>query len=115
MHFREEYEPLVAAVRDAGFFVTEEPIEGGGDRIVCVAKRREGGGYCGNSFWIAERNGRWFLGAWGDFIYRLADVDTATDLAVTWLTANRDKMCFDIGSELKERFSLAIANDEFRG
>jgi len=113
MNFRDEYKSLISAVTAAGFFVTDDPIEGGGDRVVCVSKRHEGGGYTGNSFWIAERHGRWFIGTWGDFVYHLPDVDTAAALAVTWLTTYPNTLFFDIDSELKQRFSLSIANDAF--
>ena len=88
MSIRVEYQPVKAAVEAAGFFVTSMPLEGGGDRIVCAGLRRPAGGYTGKSFWLAERGGKWFLGAWGGFLYRIADAEIAAEVAVAWLRQN---------------------------
>jgi hypothetical protein len=58
MTLRSEYLPVVSAVEAAEYYVTSMPLDSGGDRIVCAARRRhDGAGLTGNSFWLAERNG----------------------------------------------------------
>lgn len=112
MPIRIQYTPVVSAVEGAGFHVTEMELDSGGDRIVCVGMRRPGGGYTGNSFWLAERNDRWFLGTWGGLLYRVADVNRAVELALAWLRQNRGECVSDVPEELKLQFDLVPAEDE---
>ena len=81
---RSEYLPVASAVDAAGYFVTTMPLDGGGDRIVCAGQRGHDNGLTGNSFWLAERNGDWFLGAWGGGLYRLLDAAAASEIAIAW-------------------------------
>ena len=111
MNFRNVYSPLIAATESAGYFVSGMPLDSGGDRIVCCSQRRAGGGYTGNSFWFAERTGRWFLGAWGGLLYRVPDVDTACSIATTWLSADHVKTAPDVPDEIKTQFGLSLADD----
>ena len=111
MNFRDVYSPLIAATESAGYFVTEMPLDSGGDRVVCCGQRRDGGGYTGNSFWFAERDGRWFLGAWGGWLYRVADVDTTCSIAIAWLSANHTKTASDVPDDIKTQFGLTLAED----
>ena len=111
VNFRNEYAPIVSAVQAAGFFVTEMPLDSGGDRIVCCGMRRDAGGYTGNSFWFAERDGRWFLGAWGGLLYRVPDVNAASTIATTWLAQDHTKTASDVPDDIKSQFQLAEADD----
>lgn len=110
VNFRHEYAPIISAVQAAGFFVTENPLDSG-DRIVCCGMRREAGGYTGNSFWFAERDGRWFLGAWGGKLYRVPDANTASIIATAWLAQNYTETVADVPDEIKSQFQLVEADD----
>jgi len=111
VNLRDVYSPLIAATESAGFFVTGMPLDCGGDRVVCCGQRREGGGYTGNSFWFAERDGRWFLGAWGGWLYRVPDIETACSIATTWLSQNHTKTAADVPDAIKTKFELILADD----
>lgn len=113
MKLRPEYLPVVSAVEAAGYYVTSTPIDSGGDRIVCAGQRRDDGtGFTGNSFWLAERNGDWFLGAWGGHLYRLPGMAAASELAITWLRLNASRTDSDVPAELKSQFHLSVAADD---
>jgi hypothetical protein len=111
MSFRLQYEPVIRLVRSAGFYVTDMPMDSGGDRVVCSGLRFSGG-LTGNSFWIAERDGRWFLGTWGGTLYRIVDADSAADVAVEWLQINRHKTAYDVPDEIRVKHDLHLAGDE---
>ncbi len=108
MPFRAEYDKVIAAVESSGFYVTGMPMDSGGDRIVC-ASRLSSDGLTGNSFWIAERRGKWFLGTWGGLLYQLADADCASAISVAWLRRNQKITASDIDTDLKEQFGLVPA------
>ena len=110
---RSEYSPIVSAVEGAGYFVTCMPLDARGDRIVCAGKRRDDGtGFTGNSFWLAERNGAWFLGSWGGLLYRLVDATSTSEIAVAWLRLNSSRTAWDVPDELKLKYNLLVATDE---
>jgi hypothetical protein len=88
------------------------PLDGGGDRVVCAGLRRQGGGYTGNSFWLAERNGNWFVGTWGGLLYRISGSSRASQLAIAWLKRNSAEIDSDIPSEVKSQFNLIAADDD---
>lgn len=111
MPIRSEYKPVKANVEAAGYFVTSMPLDSGGDRIVCAGMRRPEGGYTGNSFWLAERNGKWFLGAWSGALYRLADVRQASEVSLAWLKQNSTRTAWDVPSKLRSQFGLVPADD----
>lgn len=116
MAFRTEYRSVIAAVEEAGFLVADMPLDSGGDRIVCAGMRRKEGGYTGNSFWLAERNGRWFLGTWGGFLYRLPEANGAVKVSLAWLQQNPTETLFDLPDELKSQFNLVpVDNEDFDG
>jgi hypothetical protein len=107
MKLRSEYLPAVSAVEAAGYFVTAMPLDSGDDRIVCAGQRRDGGGFTGNSFWLAERNGDWFLGAWCGRLYRLLGADAASEIAIAWLRLNFSRTDWDVPGELKLQYNLS--------
>ncbi|GAB5406462.1 MAG: hypothetical protein Aurels2KO_46930 [Aureliella sp.] len=109
--FRGEYRDLVKAVTNAGFFVTDMPLDDGGDRVVCCGLRREQGGYTGNSFWLAERSGRWYVGAWGGHLYHMESSRSANLLALDWLSANKTITAYDVPSDLKLEYGLVPVDD----
>jgi hypothetical protein len=113
MKIRNEYLPVVSAVELAGYYVTSMPMDGGGDRIVCADRcRDDGSGLTGNSFWLAESNGKWFLGAWGGQIYRLSGVTAASEIAISWLTLNSVRTDSDVPDELKLQYGLCEVSDD---
>ena len=88
--------------REAGFFTTGE-VE---TKMICASKVRPEGGYTGNSFWIAEQWGRWFLGTWGVHVYRIADPERIPELCVTWLHRHPDGTAADVDTFFREQFHL---------
>ena len=115
MKLRSEYLPVVSAVEAAGYFVTMMPLDSGGDRIVwCGRGCRDRVGFTGNSFWLAESNGNWFLGAWGGGLYRLLGVAAASEIAIAWLRLNPSRIDSDVPNELKLKYHLSVTSyDEF--
>lgn len=111
MSFRPEYEPVIRMVRSAGFHIADMLMDSGGDRVVCAGEQFSGG-LTGNSFWIAERAGKWFLGTWGGWLYHIADADTAIDIAVEWLRANGHSTASDVPDEMKMKYGLRVADDD---
>ncbi|MEN6498675.1 MAG: hypothetical protein ABFD16_30590 [Thermoguttaceae bacterium] len=113
MKLRREYLPVVSAVETAGYYVTSMPLDSGGDRIVCAGQRRDDGtGFTGNSFWLAERNGVWFLGTWGGWLYRLLGMAAASQIAIAWLRLNSSRIASDVPDELKLQYNLSVAADD---
>ena len=112
---RKEYLPVVSALEAAGYFVTAMPLDSGGDRIVCAGQRRhDGTGFTGNSFWLAERNDNWFLGAWCGRVYRLLGADAASEIAIAWLRLNPSRTDWDVPDKLKLQYNLSeAAHEEF--
>ncbi len=109
--YRDEYHDLIEAVTEAGFFVTDMPLDEGGDRVICCGMRREQGGYTGNSFWLAERAGRWYVGTWGGHLYRIVSTERPSLIAREWLTENHTVTAYDVPENLKERFGLLPVDD----
>ena len=54
------YDDVRDAVEDAGYFTTFTPDLVMGPRLVLASQRRPYG-LTGNSFWVAERGGNWYL------------------------------------------------------
>ena len=107
-----KYSPIVEAVEAAGFFATVETLDSGRDRIVCCGKRRKGGGYTGNSFWFAERDGKWFLGTWGGLLYLVPRVEIAAAVATYLLCNNPSNAESELPSVVQSRFRLTEINGE---
>ena len=70
-------------------------------------------GYIGNSFWISEVHGRWFLGAWGGSIFRVDSCQRAIDFSIAWLTHECHKTLSQFSPDFISRFQLTRADDEF--
>jgi hypothetical protein len=96
------YQQLATAVSDAGFFTTGD-LE---TKVICASKVRPEGGYTGNSFWVAQRQSRWFLGTWGPHIYRIAEASRVADLCITWLRRHPDGTAYDIDAQTREELHL---------
>ena len=109
--FRSEYEPVIQRVRAAGFHVTDMPLDSGGDRLVCASKRFSGG-LTGNSFWLAERSGKWFLGTWGGWLYQIVDARTVADIAVELLQWDPHTTMSDVPDAMKTKHELRVTDDE---
>ena len=103
------YADLNQAIQAAGFYTitrNERP-----DRLICASKRSKRG-LTGNSFWIAERAGRWFVGTWGSYVYEFPDVGRVAEFCITWLS-QMDKTCGNIEEAFRLEFQLAGADEDF--
>src|SRR5262249_30276885 len=96
------YEQVAKAVADAGYFTTGD-FE---DKVICASKIRPDGGYTGNSFWIAQRAGGWFLGTWGLHLYRIPEAERVAELCVSWLRRQPNVTAWDVDSHIREEFKL---------
>jgi hypothetical protein len=108
----EEYAVVKSAVEAAGYFTSFQPIDTPGDRLVCAS---EGGdwGLGGCSFWVAIRNGRWFIATWTPHIYEIPIADDVSRLVIDVL-ANNHRRCYEIDRNIRERFGLTeVADDMF--
>ena len=105
-----EYSALTNAIENAGFFTTFQPIEETCGRIVCAS---HGGdwGMGGFSFWIAVRNGRWFIATWAPRFYEIPSAEDVVSVAIEALR-NNDRKGYDINKEIKEQFSLIEVYDD---
>src|SRR5262252_3817821 len=96
------YDRLAAAVEEAGFFTTGDFVS----KVICASKERPEGGYTGNSFWIAKRTTGWFLGTWGQHVYRIPDPERVADLCITWLRRRPEGTPFDVDGGIRDEFGL---------
>jgi|SRR6185369_9779063 hypothetical protein len=96
------YQLLAKAVSEAGFF-TRGDFE---SKVICASKIRPEGGYTGNSFWIAQRAGGWFLGTWGVHVYRVPKSERVPELCVAWLRRHPDGTAADVDSYIRDEFDL---------
>ncbi len=72
----EAYDNLKAAILNAGFFSAPVEDMGSWDRIVVATKRFERGeGLGGNSFWVTNLKGKWYLGTWSGYYYSASSFD----------------------------------------
>ena len=112
----EEYEEIKLAVESAGFHTTPMPIQEVGDRLVC-AGRREPRGLCGNSFWIATRRGRWYLGMWGlVWLYRFGSSANVAAFCVEYLQRNPSQLTRKVDDDLLANYGLVRTTfEEFEG
>jgi hypothetical protein len=106
------YDALAKAVHAAGFFTNGVETYGSWHRTCVCAKKRPEGGYAGNSFWVSRTNSGWYLGAWGGFVYRLADESRLAELCITWLSRCPDGTGSDFDDVLKAGFGLIAVDDQ---
>ena len=65
----------------------------------------------GRSFWIATRQGRWFLATWTPRFYEIPNWAEVSLVAIEVLASN-DSMCYDVDETIQERFGLVEVEDE---
>ena len=106
---RAVYKSLDQRIHEAGFHTIASGKES--DRLICASKRFKHG-LTGNSFWIAERDGRWYVGTWAPYVYEFPDAERVAEFCVTWLS-HTDETCGDIEEAVKHKFQLAEVDDEF--
>ena len=103
------FDIIKSAVEDAGFY-TSHDVDG--RRLICASmKRAEGDGLTGNSFWIAERNGDWFLGTWGPRFYRIPEHQRVPELCVGWLRRRPQGTVGDVDDYIRSEFGLIRLKD----
>jgi hypothetical protein len=112
----EDYADLKAAVEAAGFFTTFQPIRRPGDRMVCASVRYtrgpRKGDLGGNSFWVAKRDGQWFLASWSPVIYRVPDPGRLADLCIQLLGGPPGHACGDFEQGVRDEFGLILMRDD---
>jgi hypothetical protein len=110
--FQDTYDRFAKVVSDAGFYTNGLENMGSWQRTSVCAKRRPGGGYTGNSFWVTQLDNAWYLGTWGGEVYRLPEPERISELCVTWLTREPDETRADFDESLKTDFHLQSVSDE---
>ncbi|HLX62732.1 MAG TPA: hypothetical protein VKX17_15755 [Planctomycetota bacterium] len=106
------YNTLTDAVKMAGFFTNGVEDHGTWHRTCVCSKKREGGGYTGNSFWVARLASGWYLGAWGGWIYRMKDEVRMAELCISWLTRVPNETRPDFDKQLKDEFGLVAVSEK---
>lgn len=94
------YREIENLVRSSGYHTSFQDDDDGG-RLVCVTNRAPQGSLYGNSFWIADRKDRLYLGnMWGDRLYVIGRRDRVPELCLaclcqssTPLTEPSDTIC----------------------
>jgi len=106
------YENLVSALQKAGFFVTSSEDMGGWERVtVCSKRRRDGQGYCGNSFWVTQLGGTWYLGTWRGTTYSVKNETTVVAFAADLLSHEPNRALSSFPDEFRRRHMLAPVAD----
>jgi len=109
----EWYEPLAASIRAAGFFTSGiEPQEGFERTVVASKCLVPGKALGGNSFWVTNLSGQWYLGTWGCRLYRLPDAGRIAQFCIEWLTRRPSGTSVDFDEEFKPVFGLVPLDDE---
>jgi len=106
------YDALAQAVCAAGFYTNGIEDHGTWQRTCVCSKKRNGGGFTGNSFWVSRLPSGWYLGTWGECIYRLPDDNRLAELCIKWLSRVPDETRADFDEPLKLEFGLAPVPEE---
>ncbi len=106
------YDALAGAVARAGFYTNGVEDHGTWHRTCVCSKKRPGGGFTGNSFWVSRLPSGWYLGTWDPFIYRLPDEGRLTELCVGWLSRVPNETRADFDERLKAEFGLIAVSEE---
>jgi hypothetical protein len=112
------YAELKNTVEAAGFFTTFQPIREPGDRIVCASRAYttglRKGGLGGNSFWVANRSGEWFMATWAPIIYRVSNPGRLAELCIRLLSRQPASAYAYFAEPLTAEFGLIeISEEEF--
>ncbi len=106
------YTELRTAVEAAGFYVTKVAPFRAHDRVVvCGEKRSDGHGYTGNSFWVSQIAGDWYLGSWSGREYALPHNANVALFCITVLTRSASKTEWDFDEQLKRDFGIVELED----
>src|SRR5579871_4545915 len=57
------YKPLKSLIEAAGYVAVYDHA-GDVERLICASRKNNDGQPCGNSFWVSQSKGLWFLGTW---------------------------------------------------
>lgn len=81
----DQYVAVREQVEAAGFYTGDLPAGG----LICASARtRDRRCLIGKTFWLVERDGRWFAGKWGEGSYEIADAAFVADLCITCLLSH---------------------------
>lgn len=97
------FDSIKFAVEEAGFFTSYDTDFG---RLICASMLRSDGGLTGNSFWIAERAGYWFLGTWGSHVYQIPKGQQAPELCIMLLSYEPHGTATHIEGHVRRKFGL---------
>jgi hypothetical protein len=106
------YDALAQAVAAAGFYTNGVEDHGTWHRTCVCSKKRLGGGFTGNSFWVSRLPNGWYLGTWGGWIYRLPEETRLAELCIGWLSRVPDGTRADFDEWLKAEFALVPVSEE---
>lgn len=97
------------AVEAAGFSTTYDSDM---ERLICASMQRaQGDGLTGNSFWVTQRNGDWFLGTWAPRFYRVSEAERLPELCTLWLSRQPMSIAREADDYLQREFRLVKVRD----
>jgi hypothetical protein len=105
------YSEFRAALTQAGFYAPLTENMGTWQRIIpCSTGPPEHRCDNGRSFWVALVGGTWYVGAWGSYVYRLANPDDLLPMTRAFLTDTGT--IGDFSDPIKTQFGLTLLDDD---
>lgn len=79
------YKPLKSLIEAAGYVAVYDHA-GDVERLICASRKNHDGQPCGNSFWVSQHKGLWFLGTWVPRHYRVPPTIAVAKLCIACLS-----------------------------
>jgi hypothetical protein len=99
------YDDIKKAVEAAGYFSSLKTRPSGKQRLIVASRRLENGrGLCGNSFWICEFEGVWYLGHWSSRLYAIPDAGRVVAFCLEWFGRVPSKLPGDFDEHCKSKY-----------
>ncbi|QDU54113.1 hypothetical protein [Aeoliella mucimassa] len=96
----DKFDDVTSWVREAGYYATPVEQLEDWDRVCLASKRRDGGGYTGNSFWVTFLANTWILGTWADRRYKFPDAGTLKSFCVQALSDHPNEVLAAIDAKI---------------
>lgn len=107
------YDEIKNAVEAAGYFGSLETRRDGMQRLVLASRRLANSlGLCGNSFWIHEFEGVWYLGHWSSRLYIIPDAGRVVDFCLEWFSRVPNVLPYDFDGQCKRKYELIDVTEE---